>query len=505
MKLFVEEKTADLLGKVSNFITRQNINGYIVGGYVRDALLGRPTRDIDIAIPEALEIAKKLAKALDGKFIALDKSNGVARVVLVDYTLGSRWSLDFSTIEGDIESNLSHRDFTIDAMAINLREMDRACFIDPFQGQQDLERGLIQVVGETAFQDDPLRLLRAARLSAEYGFTISEKTENLIQAQSQLIRHVAGERVKEELCRLLSTSKSATFLYYLDRLSLLTAIFPELTPTKGVEQPWEHFWDVFQHSIETVAGVESLLEAKEIEQDQVLSLAPRSSAFIQHFNEEIGSGVTRGILLKLAALLHDIAKPQTKSIEPNGRARFLGHTKEGAVVAGNILQRLRFSTRETRIIQKMIESHLRLWQMGSNGKPTHRAIYRFFRDTEGISIDIMFLTLADFLATQGPNLDLAQWRQHCQMMEYIWSEHVKEEARIVPSKLIDGHDLINIFGLEPGPKIGEILERVHEAQGIGEITTREEALSFARMQLAQTQATDQITTGEEEPAFVPED
>ncbi len=489
MKLFLEQKEASLLTKVSVFLSQENIDSYLVGGYVRDTLLGRPTRDVDIAVDAlAPEAAKKVAAALKAKYVLLDKVNEIARVVLIegDPAQGNRWHLDFSTIRGGIESNLSHRDFTINAMAVNLKELEEGHpqLIDPFQGKRDLDRGLIRAVSETAFEEDPARLLRAVRLAAEYGFNIEERTETLIQSQSQLICQVAGERVREELCRLLSARNTAYFLYYLDHLGLLTAIFPELAPTKGVEQPIEHFWDVFHHSVETVASVERLLST-EGDEDEVLNLVPRSPTFRQHFEEEVSGGVTRSALLKLAALLHDIAKPQTRSLEPNGRARFLGHTKEGAIMAGSILQRLRFSTRETKMVQKMIESHLRLWQMGGEGKPTSRAIYRFFRDTGDASMDIVFLTLADFLATQGPNLDREEWGQHCQLIDYILSQQEREKEKVTPEKLIDGHDLINVFGLEPGPKIGELLEAVREAQGIGEVTTREEALALARRQLAQ--------------------
>jgi len=490
MRLFLEQREASLLTKVSQFLSREDIDSYLVGGYVRDTLLGRPTRDVDIAVDAfAPEVAEKMATALKAKYVLLDRANEIARVVLIegDPTQGDRWHLDFSTIRGGIEADLSHRDFTINAMAVNLRELEESHpqLIDPFQGKRDLDRGLIRVVSEAAFQEDPARLLRAVRLAAEYGFHIEERTEALIQAQSQLISQVAGERVREELCRLLSTPNTAQFLHYLDHLGLLIAIFPELVPTKGVEQPIEHFWDVFHHSIETVAALERLIRTGDVEyEDDILSLAPRSPAILQHFEEEVSSGVTRSALLKLAALLHDIAKPKTKSLEPNGRARFLGHTKEGAVMAGSILQRLRFSTRETKLVQKVIESHLRLWQMGGEGKPTSRAIYRFFRDTGDASIDIIFLTLADFLATRGPNLDREEWSQHCQLMDYILSQQEREKEKITPEKLIDGHDLINTFGLKPGRKIGELLEVVREAQGVGEITTREEALAFVQRQLA---------------------
>jgi poly(A) polymerase len=498
MKLSLRQQEVSILIRVRDLLAQENINAYLVGGYVRDALLDRPTRDIDIAVSaSAPEAAQKVAATLNARYVLLDATNEIARVVLVEGdSPQGRWYLDLSTIRESIEENLSHRDFTIDALAIDLRGLETAftaCLIDPFQGQNDLKEGIIRAVSEAAFEDDPARLLRAVRLAAEYGFAIEQWTEALIQSQAQLISQVAGERVREELCRLLSVRNVAPYLYYLDRLGLLTAIVPELTATKGVEQPREHYWDVFQHSIETVAALERLLQSEDLaHKDTVLSVVPRIPGLRQHFQEEVSHGVSRAVLAKIAALLHDIAKPQTKSTEPNGRARFLGHTKQGAAMAGEILQRLRFSNKEIKTVQKIIESHLRLWQMGGEGKPTHRAIYRFFRDTEEASIDILLLTLADFLAAQGPRLDMAEWQQHCQMLEYIWSEHEKEEARIVPQKLIDGHDLVDIFGLGPSPIIGQLLEAVREAQGIGEVTTREEALAFARRQLAQCKPSEKV-------------
>lgn len=492
MQLFLGEDEASILLRVRDLLASESIDSYLVGGCVRDALLGHPTSDIDIAVAApAPETAERVAAQLSARYVLLDQANEIARVVVAedDPARGTRWYLDFSTIRESIEGNLGHRDFTVNALAIDLRELEEiatAHLIDPFQGKGDLDKGLIRMVSETAFQDDPARLLRAVRLAAEYGFTIEERTEALIHSQSQLICQVAGERVHEELCRLFSTPNTAHFLGYLDHLGLLTAIIPELGLTKGVEQPVEHHWDVFRHSIETVAAVERLLHGGGSNQeDAVLSTVPDIPNVPQYFEEEISYGMTRGALLKVAALLHDIAKPQTKTLEANGRARFLGHTKEGAVMAGHILQRLRFSAREVKMVQKMVESHLRLWQMGGD-KPTHRAIYRFFHDTEGVSIDIIFLTLADLLAARGPDLELPMWQRHCQMIAYIWSEHEKEEARILPQKLIDGHDLIEIFGLEPSPKIGQLLEAAREAQGLGEITTREEALAFARRQLTAT-------------------
>jgi len=190
------------------------------------------------------------------------------------------------------------------------------------------------------------------------------------------------------------------------------------------------------------------------------------------------------LLLKLAALLHDIAKPQTKTIDEGGRMRFLGHANEGAAIAVNILERLRFSGKEVRLVEIMVRHHLRPGQMSHNELPSRRAIYRYFRDTGDAGIDILFLSLADHLATRGPQLNLDEWKEHAKLVEYVLSQRFQEETLVSPPKLIDGHDLINVFGMRPGPKIGELLEAVREAQAAGELITRQDALTYIRNRLA---------------------
>lgn len=486
MALSIAKKEASLLERIRGLLPGGDVDAYLVGGYIRDTLLGRKTRDIDIAVgASATDVARVVAAALDGHYVLLDEAQGIARVVLVESEAAkeAQWHLDFSTIRGTIEADLSRRDFTIDAMAIDLGDIGKGSpprLIDPFLGQKDLESGLIKAVSPAIFEDDPARLVRGVRLAAQYGFTIDAGTEAMMGNQSHLINLVAGERVREELCRILSVGNAARFIFYLDRLGLLTVIIPELTFTKGVDQPREHYWDVFNHSVQSVATLERLLD--KTTGPELLVLAPHLAPHIGEFEEEISLGLTRAGLVKLAVLLHDIAKPQTKTLMPDGRAHFFGHPTQGAEVTGNILQRLRFSNREIKMVQKMIESHLRLWQMGDD-LPTRRAIYRYFRDTADVSIDIIFLTLADFLATQGPNLDAAEWEGHCRLMEYVLAQREEDETVAAPPKLIDGHDLMREFGLKPGPKVGETLEAVREAQGAGELSTKEEALAFARRHL----------------------
>lgn len=505
---------APILDKISHLLLRQGYRAYVVGGFVRDWLLGRETEDIDIAIDgDAIALAQKVAKAIEGKFVLLDELNGIARIVVVskDEQRGSRenrgfprveWNLDFSSFLGNIESDLARRDFTLNAMAMELEQFIIAVsqspersegaakqaqveLIDPFSGEKDLNGRIVRAVSKQVFENDAARLLRAVRIAAELGFVIEPATEALIRGYSHYISKVPGERTREELLRLLRLPRAAYYLIYLDELGLLLALIPEMSECKGVEQPRLHFWDVFDHSLQTVAAIEFLTRENALEYGSadMLAIAPWSDAIDQHLSQEVSSGSNRKALLKLGGLLHDIAKPQTKSVNDEGRAHFYGHTKEGADMAVAILERLRFSNREINLVKSLVYHHLRPAQMANEELPTQRAIYRYFRDTVDAGIDILILALADYLASRGPLVDMEEWKERCQLITYVLTEHDKQQVEVLPVKLIDGHDLMNVFGLSPGPLLGELLAMVREAQASGDLTTREEALASVRKEL----------------------
>jgi poly(A) polymerase len=483
-RLRAKKETIETLLRLRDFLGP--IEAYLTGGFVRDALLGRAIADVDIVVgAQAMKLAPEMAQALKGKYVALDEVNEIARVVL---RRERPLHLDFSTMRGSIEEDLSQRDFTINAIAVDLNDIEKpsAPFIDPFNGRQDLERGVVRAISEEGFVHDPARLLRGPRLAAEFGFSIDGNTKALIQRHHRLIATVAAERVRDELCHLIAAPKAAQSLRLLDEMGLLLVILPELSPTKGAEQPKEHFWDVFEHSVETVAAIEFVLrtESSAYYDEGILAFVPWSSELEQHFEEEISSGHNRKTLLKLAALLHDVSKPATRSMDEKGRIRFLGHAKEGASIAGVIMERLRFSSREKEMVQEMVVHHLRPGQLSGDELPTRRAIYRYFRDTGDVAIDTIFLNLADHLATRGPELDFEEWREQAQKLTYVLEERFREESIVAPPKLLDGHDLIDIFSLTPGPEVGELLEAVREAQAAGDIATREEALVFVQKLLS---------------------
>ncbi|MBM4446914.1 MAG: CCA tRNA nucleotidyltransferase [Chloroflexi bacterium] len=485
----INQNPLGLLAKISTILTPHKCPTYVVGGFVRDWLLGRETADIDVAVSgDALNMAQEVARAIDGRYVLLDEANMVARVIVADEHL---WHLDFSSFSNSIQNDLARRDFTIDAMAVELQGLISGSpqLIDPFSGKSDLKKRLVRAVGQRIFEEDAARLLRGVRLAAELGFKIEPGTESLIRKDCRLAKLVPGERLREELVRILALPGSGETVRYLDKLGLLTEIIPELEEMKGAKQPKEHYWDVFDHSVETMAAADFLLRENlwKYGKEDLLTVTPWSEEISKHFDEEVSGGSNRRLLLKLGALMHDIAKPTTKTVDETGRTRFLGHTKQGAAMAAVILERLRFSGREIRLVENLVYHHLRPAQMANDGLPTSRAIYRYFRDTEEAGIDVLFLALADYLATHGPKLDIEEWQQHNQLISYILAEHLKQEAEVLPVKLIDGHDLIDIFGLRPGRLVGGLLTEVREAQAAGELSTREEALELVRKELEKRQ------------------
>jgi poly(A) polymerase len=488
---FPEPHIFCLLRRLNSFLRSAGVRPYLVGGLVRDLILKRKTADIDIAVQgDALVVAEDVAKLMGGTYVLLHEENRIGRVVLPDKTGvsgRSQWVVDFTTIEDTIYDDLARRDFTIDATAYDLAELihdpEQALLIDPFGGLNDLHDRLVRAVSTSVFTDDPLRLLRAFRLSADLNFTIDDETEFLIKSDSYLIATVAGERIRGELLRLMVAPKIDHLLLYMNELGVLTAVIPELAETRGIAQPKEHYWNVFEHMVETAAAAAFLIRdgSWEYAGEEALETVPWTEEIRHYFNTEVNPGSTRGTLLRLAALLHDIAKPETKAVDKTGRTRFFGHGLEGADTTVEILERLRFSTHEIKLVTAMVKYHMRPGQLAQDMQlPSAHAIYRYFRDTEEAGIATIFLNLADHLAARGPKLEMPAWEAHTRVSSFILAEHFKQASVTRQEKIIDGNDLMKELGLEPGPAVGELLEQLREAQAAGEIKNHDEAIEYAK-------------------------
>jgi tRNA nucleotidyltransferase/poly(A) polymerase len=461
---------------------------------VRDLLLGRSVHDWDFAVDrDAMALARNVGDALGGAFFPLDEERGTARVVLNAET-GTSEVLDFALLRGgSLDTDLAERDFTVNAMALD----EAGALIDPLGGRADLEVGRIRATSESALRDDPVRLLRAARLEAELGFAAEPRTESWIRRDAPLLPRSSAERVRDELTRGLAVPGAADFIERLDDLSLLIQVLPELDALKGVTQTpprfdvWQHTLntlDTLEHVVATVVGKPSLASAHPAVGAPAMAwgaLARRLGQFATelqaHLTVNVSADRDRQLLAKLAALFHDAGKPETRSVGDDDRVHFYGHESRGGRLAAARMRALRFSAGEAAHVRTVVEAHLRPAQLARVQSVTRRAIYRYFRDTGDAGVDTVLLSLADRLATWGPDLEEARWVRRLEVAELLLHHFFeRRQETVTPSLPVDGHDLMRALDLEPGPEVGRLLDLLREAVAAGEVETEEEALQLAR-------------------------
>ena len=482
---------------------------FLAGGFLRDALLygdAAASHDLDIAVPvlgpPLQELSRELAHFLGGSCVPHSLAHGVFQVILPPTAPAvPRTVIDLAGFrpEDDIKDDLARRDFTVNAMALPLNhpalrqpQTDGVMppsvewaedVIDPFGGKGDLARRQLRAVNPTVFRYDPGRLLRAVRLAGQLNFRLEPATAAQIRADAAAVERVAPERVRNELMLILAADGARARLEVLDRLDLLCRVIPELAETRGVDQPRaHHYWDVWNHLLHTVEYAEMVTRGHQ--HSAIYSLAPWTPAAAEHFAGPAGDGHSRRTFLKLAGLLHDIAKPQTKQVDAAGRTRFFGHSELGAEMVESRMAQLRFSGQGTALVSRMIRYHLRPAQLRQGAEtPSRRAIYRYFRELEDAAVDTIYLALADYLAAKGPEVSAEQWAGHARMLAYVLqtgTEQAPVDAAGQPRpRLLTGNDLMEYFDLPPGRQIGRLLERIDEARAAGEVATREEALALA--------------------------
>jgi len=452
-----------LADQVIDWLARQEPNLYLVGGWVRDRLLDRPLHDLDLATEgDGLRLARRLADRFGGAYYPLDVERSTGRAILSGED--GPLVVDAARLRGgSLESDLRVRDFTINALAASVRAPD--VVIDRHGGLADLSARLIRPVSDDSIRDDPLRALRAVRQAAELGFTLTPETEALIVRDGAALARISSERVRDELTRLLVLPQAAPWLRRMDDLGLLTVILPELEPLRGLEQPPPHYLPVLAHSLETVHALEVLLEA----QPPTVPLP------------DFPMSDSRLSTLKLAALLHDTGKAAARKVGGKGRIRFIGHAEIGAKITARVLRGLCLSRAEVRLGETIVRHHMRPLLLANQPSVSARAVYRFFRDTGDAGVDVLLHALADHRATYPPDTPDDRWPRLVALVKRMLTDYRERYAeRIAPPPLINGHDLLREFGLQPGPHIGEILEAVREAQVGGQVRSREEALALVR-------------------------
>lgn len=471
-----------LLQQCGEIARASGVAGYVVGGTVRDALLGRATRDLDLAVDgDAMGVAQRIARALSGHFVELDDVNAVARVVLDE---GPVRYIDVAQLQGTLDQDMRRRDFTIDALAVPL---DGGAVIDVGGGLDDLAACLVRMNGADVFDADSLRLLRGVRIAAELGFKLEPATEAAIRERASRVTEAAAERRRDELARIFSLEDAYAGLRLLDRVGLLDVLLPELAVGKGVMQPGEfHAYDVFEHALRAVEAMDVMLapvrpggEHAWMWDELWRAIGWDEAELRAYLAEELSEGRSRASLLKLATLLHDVAKPQTREVQLDGRVRFFGHADLGAKAAARVMRRYRCSAKEVRFVSVLVAEHLRPVQLAQPGEaPTRRALYRFHRDLGDAARAVLLLALADAAGARGPKMTSEGWSRHVWYMNGLLVRSMKEEGIVDPPRLLTGDDIISKLGVPEGPAIGRLLEALREAQAAGEVTDLDGALEF---------------------------
>jgi putative nucleotidyltransferase with HDIG domain len=443
----------------------------VVGGAVRDARLGArrraAIRDLDVAVPRgAFALARRLADRVGGAFVPLDEARGAARVVAGDTRVDVT---DFRA--PTLEDDLRLRDFTVNALAVSLDALvarGRAAIVDPTGGLADLRARRLRVPDPHVLADDPLRALRGVRLEADLGLALTPATARAIRAIAPRLGTVSAERVRDEVLAILRLRRSGRAVRRLGALGLLRVVVPEVEAMRTSRQPAPHRFGVLEHSLRTLDGADRLLARLD-------GLVPHGPDLAAHVQEALGGGIRRADVLKLAALLHDVAKPETRRAIA-GRVRFFEHDTIGALRARAIGERLRLPDRAVALLERLVRHHLRPMHLAQAGQITRRARYRFFRDLGDDARDLLLLTLVDAAAVTGAS-PFAAWRRATVVRLLLgeWSEDA-EVAATAP--LVRGGDVMRRFGLPPGPDVGRLLRRAREAQDLGLVGTPEEALAW---------------------------
>ena len=492
-----------ILKVIFDVLNTEGVHAYLVGGVLRNLVLSQPLGfDYDIVLEGNIgDTANLLARRLKGSHFLLDKESGSYRVVVK--TGCGRWdvgggknknhiphptlhppyfNIDLSPYKGkDIFEDLNNRDFTINAMAVSINtlfEKKKIDLIDIFNGQMDAKNKTIKMLKPDIFDNDPVRLLRAVRLSAQYSLSIDRETERLIKIKANLLPTSSWERIRDEFFSILVCTGSVNYVKKLYELSLLQEIFPEVID-------WEDLidYDLISHAFKTLEQGEKLFD------NLKAFVAEFADSIHNDFQTHLGN-ISRMGLFKLSLFIHDAGKPTTMKQEGD-RIRFIGHEVEGEAICKRIGRRLKLSRGASTFISRLVRNHHRVFNLASlkklheQAKPKHltnRSRSHMFRAVGGEDgIPLVLLSLADARATRnGDDPELASF------VRDLIGFYYKVYAVSKPKPILNGNEVMEIFGVSKGVIVGRILRRLAEAEGEGVVKNKRDGVKFIKSWLKES-------------------
>ena len=471
-----------LLEKLRPFVEQLDQPIYLVGGAVRDMLSGRVPHDLDLVVGEgAIGCGYKMGDFLGAPAYIMDKVRDVSRIILPE-----REMIDIARLRGgSLEADLRDRDLTINALALPVAARTTASLIDVVGGQADLANGIVRQASPTSLLQDPVRGLRVVRMALKWGFEIEPDTAANTRLSFRQWRNTSPERIRDELFNLLRLNPAEAVLA-IHQLDGLAEMLPPLAPLVGLRQSPPHVWDVWEHTVAVLrwqAVVEAAVAGHPTSPPELATwLAPWRTQLQSHLARPVPGHIDGHLLWRWAAVLHDVGKPTTQTVEENGRIRFFGHDAVGAELAADFLRGLHLSGEAVSHVRHVVAGHMRPLLMANEGHtPSRRTIYRFYKRVGSAGLDVAMLCLADHLGTYDGVGDEAAWHKLGGIVTQLLHHYFEQyEETVRPVPLIGGRELMKKLQLPQGPEVGRLLAILEEAQAAGEIHTAEQALALAK-------------------------
>jgi putative nucleotidyltransferase with HDIG domain len=457
---------------------------WLVGGAPRDRALGRDIFDLDVVVDAPPETAARaIARAARGAVcFELSEDFSGWRVVARDRS----WQVDVQPLRGgSLAADLALRDFTVNAIAEPIATGDEPVY-DPMGGTADLAARRLRMASARAFADDPLRVLRLVRLALDLGFEPDSDTAHAASVAAPELRSVSGERVFMELRRIVASPRVLDGLQLMDSLGITAVVLGELDALRGVQLSRCHHRDVHGHTLEVLEHTIAL----QADPAAILGSAELAVPVGELLSEPLADELTRGEALRWGALLHDVAKPLTGAVSPDGRVTFLDYDARGAELARSVLERLRASERLRAHVAALVRHHLRLgFLVNQPQRPLpRRTVFDYLQATSPVEVDVTLLSVADRLAGRSPigRGDRAEESidAHMRLARPMLADALRRRADGPLPPLYRGDELAAELNIPTGPRLGEILRELAAAQYAGEVSTREQALAHARAFLA---------------------
>ena len=429
-----------LLKRVGGIADKTSTKAFVVGGFVRDLLLGKQVKDIDIVVlGDGIAFGQHVAHELGRSNLVVFENFGTAMLQLDDTKLefvGARkesynkFSRKPKVEGGTLDDDLSRRDFTVNAMAVSLNTDDFGRLVDPFQGQEAMREKILRTPLDptSTFDDDPLRIMRAFRFSCQLGFEIEPSVLDAATSMASRLKIVSQERITDEFMKILTSHKPSIGLQLMHEAGVLKVVFPEVAHLGGVDQRQDfHHKDVFQH---TIRVLDNVAEGSE------------------------------NLWLRMAALLHDIAKPRTKAFQEGVGWTFHGHEEIGARMVKPIFRRMKFPLDHQSYVEKIVRLHLRPMALVDEGV-TDSAVRRLLFEAGPDIDDLMLLCRAD-ITSKNPRL-VEQVKKNYELVAQKMVE-VEEKDRLRNwQPPLRGEEIMQVCGLEPGPPVGKLKSAVTDA------------------------------------------